>query len=283
MDYKKLFFPIGGGEELEERIYGALLIGKYFNSHLEVFQSQAQPSQIMQIDENLPSTILKELNAVAYARQEENMYIHKTIFEKEVSKIGNKISNTPIDGVATAQIVVGSGYRSKLIEDESKFCDLVIVASPPKGRLTATFETTITKSGKPALMFPRIMKEFSTEKIIIGWNNSPESSRAVSQAVPILKKAKKVHIVTSIEFMKDINQITKLQEYLECHGIKTTYEIVKTTRTPGQALLNQANEGGYDLIVAGAFGRHKGLRELMFGGTTEYMLRNTTLPIFMAH
>ena len=282
MIYKKLFFPIGGGDELKERIHGALLIGKHFKAHVEIFQSLAQPSQIMQIDDNLPATILKELNAVAYARQEENMYIHQSIFEDEIKKVGNTISKTPRDEESTAAIVVGNGYRSKLIEEESKFCDLVIVASPPKGRITATFETTITKSGKPALMFPRVMKKFSTKKIIIGWNNSPEVSRAVSQAIPILKNAEKVHIVTSIEYMKDINQIVKLQGYLSCHGIKSSYEIVKTTRTPGQALLNNANDGDFDLIIAGAFG-HKGLRELMFGGTTKYILENTKIPIFMSH
>ena len=131
-------------------------------------------------------------------------------------------------------------------------------------------------------MFPRVMTKFSSDKIIIGWNNSPEVSRAVSQAIPILKNAKKVHIVTSIEYMKDINQIVKLQGYLSCHGIKSSYEIVKTTRTPGQALLNNANDGDFDLIIAGAFG-HKGLRELMFGGTTKYILENTKIPIFMSH
>lgn len=46
MIYKKMFFPIGGGEELEERLYGAFLIAKYFNTHLEVLQSYFRPHKI---------------------------------------------------------------------------------------------------------------------------------------------------------------------------------------------------------------------------------------------
>jgi len=282
MPYNKLFFPIGGGEELKHRIHGALLIGKYFNSHLEIFKSEAKPSQIMRIDENLPPTILKELNAIVKERQSQDLISHETFFNQEALQLDVTISKQGIQGKATAQILTGSGYRSKLIEQASKYCDLVIVASPPKGKITATFETTITKSGKPALMFPRKMRTFNTNKIVIGWNNSAQVARAVSLAIPIMKKAKKVHIITSKEYTKDISNIKKLQEYLSCHDIKTTYELVKTTTTPGQALLNHATKGAYDLIIAGAFG-HKGLKELMFGGTTKYLLKNTTIPVFMSH
>lgn len=274
MEYKKLFFPIGGGEELRGRIHGALLIAKYFNSNIEIFKSQAKPSQIMKFDDSLPENVLKELNAMAKDKLESDLDIHETIFKEELKKVGND--------KATAQITSGEGYRSKLIEQESKFCDLVVVSTPHNNRITATFETTITKSGKPALMFPREMKEFKTDNILIGWNNSPEASRAVTAAIPLMKKAKKVHIISSKEFTKKTNQIEKLQSYLATHGIETSFELVKTTKKPGQALLNNAKEGNFDLIVAGAFG-HKGFKDLMFGGTTKYMLEHTNIPIFMAH
>ena len=282
MQYKKIFFPIGGGDELRQRIHGALMIAKYFNAHIEIFKSQAKPSQIMQIDENLPQTILKELNAIAKDQQEKDLTKHEQIFKEEIEKIGNISSSTPQKDISTAEIITGDGYRSKLIEQESKYCDLVIVASPHNGRITATFETTITKSGKPALMFPREMTSFKTDKILIGWNNSPEAARAVSEAIPIMQHAKEVHIVTSKEYLPEESQMKKLQSYLLAHGISTSYDVVETTKTPGEALLNNAQKGNYDLIVAGAFG-HRGLKELMFGGTTKYILEHSNLPIFMAH
>jgi nucleotide-binding universal stress UspA family protein len=282
MEYKRLFFPIGGGGELRGRIHGALLISKYFNTHLEIFKAQAKPSKIMQFDGTLPSNVLKELNAMAKDRLEEDLTIHETIFKEELEIVDVTKSQKRIEGTASANIITGEGYRSKLIEQESKYCDLVLLSSPHDGRITATFETTITHSGKPALMFPREMKSFSTDKILIGWNNSPEVSRAVSEAIPILKRAKEINIITSKEYTKDISNITKLQDYLEDHGIKTSYEIVQTTSTPGEALLYNARKGKYDLIVAGAFG-HRKLKELMFGGTTKYMLEHTDIPVFMAH
>ena len=282
MTYNKLFFPIGGGEELRTRIHGALLIGKYFKSHLEVFKSEAKPSQIMKIDESLPPSILKELNAMVKDRQAEDLVIHETLFKEEAQLLGVELSSKRVKGVATAEVITGSGYRSKLIAQESKYCDLVVVASPPNGKITATFETTVTQSGNPAIMFPRKMDKFSTENVVIGWNNSPEAARAISLAIPIMQSAKKVLIVTAKEYLTDSSQIDKLVAYLACNDIDASYEIVTTTRIPGQALLNKATEGKFDLIVAGAFGQ-KGIKEIMFGCTTKYILEHTTIPVFMSN
>lgn len=279
MNYNKIFFPIGGGNELKERIHGALLIGKFFNSHLEMLKAEIKPSKILKVDNHLSPSLLKELNAMLKNKQLKELTYNEKILEEEAKALDIKLSNRRIKGEPTAEIITGQGFRSKLIEEESKYCDLVIVAAPPKGKLTATFETTITKSGKPALMFPREMKSFSTDKILIGWNNSPEIARAVAFAIPLMKKAKIVHIVTSKEYSKDIE---KLQSFLLCHDIETHCEEVKTTKVPGEALLNYAKNGKYDLIVAGAFG-HKGFKELMFGGTTKYLLKNTHIPVFMSH
>jgi len=174
------------------------------------------------------------------------------------------------------------GLRSALVEQESKFCDLVIAAAPPAGLTTATFETAALKSGKPVLMFPRVLKDFSTESIIIGWNNSTEASRAVTSSMEFLKQAKKVHIVTSKEYVQDLVVMENLLVYLKEHNINATYELIKTTRIAGQALLNAATNGNFDMIIAGAYG-HKGLKELMFGGATRHLLENTTIPIFMSH
>lgn len=281
MELKKIFFPIGGGDELKERIHGALLIGKYFNCHVEIFKSQAKPSKLMEFDDSLPKTVLKELNAMAKDKLKEDLYMHETIFNAEIKKIGNIKSDIYIKNTASARIITGDGYRSKLIEQESKYCDLVVVSSPHNGRITATFEATVTESGKPALMFPREMKKFSIKNIIIGWNNSPEVARAVSEAIPFMKDAKKVHIITTKEYTKDVDQIHKLQEYLLIHGITTTYEIVKTTKTPGEALFNNAKKGNFDLIIAGAFG-DRGIKEFMLGGITKYILEHSNIPVFMA-
>jgi len=274
MIYKKLFFPVGGGEELEERLYGAFLIAKYFGVELEVLQSRLKSIIEMTDSMRLPKDIQKSIDEVLETQYKEKDEEFKTLVNKVINEVS--IDENLID------VKIKEGIRSNLIEQSSKFCDLVIAAAPPSGITTATFETAVLKSGKSVLMFPRVMKKFSFDSVIIGWNNSPEVSRALTSSIEILKLAKKVKIVSSLEYVKDESQLEEIVTYLALHGITASYEIVETTRIPGQGLLNAALDGNFDLIVAGAFG-HKGLKELMFGGTTRYLLENSTLPVFLSH
>lgn len=283
MIYKKMFFPIGGGDELKERLFAALLIAKYFDANLEILRCIHDTGKQMYKNLGISAQVIKEIDEVIAIRtKEESIEFENAI--KEIAEIaGMEISTTPIPNKVHALLTVKEGNRSFLVEEESKFCDIVIAAAPPSGIATATFETSVLKSGKPVLMFPRKMKTFNTKSILIGWNNTVESSRAITSAIELLKLAEKVEIVSSDEYSGvDMHKIEQLIEYLKFHGINATYKIVETTRIPGEALLNAALDGNFDLIVAGAYG-HKGLRELMFGGATRYLLEHSTLPIFMSH
>lgn len=274
MNYKKLFFPIGGGEELEERLYGAFLIADKFNTKLEVLKCMKETNSNIYKSYAIPQNIVREIDKIIVAEYEDENKDFTAIFKKVINE--SNIDN------ALVNLKIKRGLRSFLVEEESKFCDLVIASAPPLGISTATFETSVLKSGKPVLMFPRIMKTFSMNSVIIGWNNSIEASRALSSSIEILKQAQKVHIVSSLEYVKEPQIMQNLVDYLLEHEIDVSYEIVKTTRIPGQALLNAALDGNFDLIVAGAYG-HKGLKELMFGGATRYLLENSSLPVFMSH
>ncbi|OUR74773.1 hypothetical protein A9Q76_00225 [Arcobacter sp. 31_11_sub10_T18] len=282
MYYKKLFFPIGGGEELEERLYGALLIAKKFNIKLDVLKSSLKDSDKLYKRYGIPEDITNEIDEILDMKYKEENNGFMQLFEQVAKDLEVKISRDDKENNSLVKVKILEGLRSTLVEQESKFCDLVIAAAPPAGLATATFETAVLKSGKPVLLFPRILRKFSTDSIIIGWNNSTEASRSLTSSIELLKQAKRVHIVSSTEYIKDSKVIESLITYLKEHDINASYDIIKTTRIPGQALLNAAQDGNFDLIVAGAYG-HKGLKELMFGGATRYLLENTTIPIFMSH
>jgi nucleotide-binding universal stress UspA family protein len=282
MNYKKMFFPIGGGNELEERIYGALLVAKYFKINLEILKCGFKFNLNIYKNLSIPEELFNKIEEVVDKKHKDEDLEFKELFEKKVKEVDIKISENPLDSEASVYLKAKKGLRSNIIEQESKFCDLVVAAAPPLGVTTSTFETAVLKSGKSVLMIPRTMKIFSTKSVIIGWNNSAEASRALTTSIDILKEAQRVHIVSSEEYVRESNMINDLLNYLKSHNIVATYEIVKTTRIPGQALLNAALDGNFDLIVAGAYG-HRGLKEMMFGGGTRYLLENSTLPIFMSH
>ena len=282
MNFKKMFFPIGGGDELKERLYGAMLVAEYFKVHLEIFKCESNPNSRIPIHMNLPKKIEKEISAVLETQKIEEFKSFYEIFTKTSEEVGIQISDSFVENKSSVCVKSKEGFRSTLVEEYSKYCDIVIAAAPPSGVSTATFEAAVLKSGKAVIMIPRVLKKFDTKTIIIGWNNSVEASRSVTSSIEILKEADKVHIVSSHEYTQDDAKLDNLIQYLKHHHIDASHEITETTNIAGETLLNAALNGNFDLIVAGAYG-HKGFKELMFGGGTKFLLENSSLPVFMSH
>lgn len=279
---KKLFFPIGGGLNFEERIYGALVVAKQLNAHIKFIAFQMDLGLVYDMQmvmkggavfNAFKDTMLAELNDEKQKNQD--------IFESLCKKVDIKISDKNIANETTAEFETKQGVRSKMVEFESKYCDLLVVACPPNGDITATFEAAVMKSGKSSIVIPRELKEFKADNILIAWSGTINISRAVTQAMFLLKQAKRVHIISTSKYLSVApNAKENLLEYLAFHGVNATFEEVVPTNTPGEALLNNAVKGNFDMVIASSSGEN-GLKEMSLGGTTKYFLQNTKIPVFM--
>jgi nucleotide-binding universal stress UspA family protein len=280
---KKMLFPVGGGDELEARIYGALLVAKSLNTHLEVLVSEANVRSGVPSGMVLPNEIVSRLENVQLENLKTVMDTHRKIFDRCCNELGIVESETPLKDQATAHVTMAVGVRSTMVAQQTKFCDMVIAAAPQKGVATATFEAAVLESGKPVMVIPRALKEFKADEIIIGWNNSPEVARAVSMAIPFMQKAKRVQIVSSKAYTtENLTRIRDLRAYLAMHDIDATFELIETTFVPGEAILKAAHDGGFNMVVAGAYCK-KGLKEMMLGGSSRYLLEHTTVPALVSH
>ncbi|PSM51943.1 putative universal stress protein UspA [Campylobacter blaseri] len=283
MNVKKIFFPIGGGEELRERIHGALLVNKYFGSHMSILAFQLDPETVYNVRMTLRGGILMD-EFIETAKEELKIEQEKNIqiAKEEAEKVGITFTENQHEP-SSAFLRNDIGTRSQLVEKYSKYCDLVVAAVPPNGAITGTFEAAVIKSGKPAIVIPRKLKSFKADKILLSLTGSTSSARALTNAIPFLKEAKEVHCITAHHYLEeDIDETRgRIKNYLSMHGIDPTFEVVKTEgKIPGQALLDSAKEHNADLIVAG-MAENNGFREIFLGGTSKYFLQNTTIPVLM--
>ena len=53
------------------------------------------------------------------------------------------------------------------------------------------------------------------------------------------------------------------------------------TGPPHQRIVDVMRDGGFDLLFIGAYG-HSRIIEMVLGSTTEYVLRNSGAPVFLA-
>ena len=283
MKYKKLLFPIGAGEDIEPRIYGALKVAQWLNTHMEILTCQLDPSVVYNMKMTLRGGVLfeeflKSAKTELAVEHEEN----EKIFNKICSELGIKVTSDVIEDVCTANFTIHSGKRSAIVEQESKFCDLVVAAVPLDGKITGTFEAAVIKSGKNAIVIPRKMREFKADNILVSWTGTTQNARAITGAIDLLKKAKSVQCITSKASLGENTELSlkKLEEYFKVHGISATFDVIATTTIPGEALLKAANDRNIDLIVAGRHGEN-GLMEMVLGGTSRFFLQHTHIPVFL--
>jgi nucleotide-binding universal stress UspA family protein len=142
-------------------------------------------------------------------------------------------------------------------------------------------------SGVPALVIPYASTSQKTgDNALVAWNGSVEATRAVHNAVPMLKRAKTVKITiinpSSLPDLLDDPPGTYLTRYLARHNVTADVLTSTTDGNVGDALLELAATQGSDYLVMGCYG-HSRFREILLGGATRRVLDATPVPALMSH
>ena len=168
--------------------------------------------------------------------------------------------------------------------------DLSVVPQPTEddaGWGGSLVEAVLFGTGRPVLIVPYVQQGAPRfERVLVAWDGSKEAARAVHDALPILRHAKDVEVLTlHTERHRPENLIpgADLAAHLARHRLTVTARTTDATEIGlAEAMLSHAADNGSDVIVMGGYA-HSRLRHLVFGGATSGILRSMTVPILMAH
>ncbi len=120
--------------------------------------------------------------------------------------------------------------------------------------------------------------------IALGWKEAPEAARALAAALPLLRQATTVFLLGIAEKQAaSRHAFEDLARQLTWHGIDARITMVtEAPRPAAPELLQLAADSKADLLVLGGFG-HSHSRELLFGGVTQAVINDGTLPVFLMH
>ncbi len=173
--------------------------------------------------------------------------------------------------------------------DLARLHDVVVMPAPElDGSNRELVESVIFDTGRPTLLLPS-RGEFKPlqrlDTVLVAWDYGREAARALGDALPILARARKVHIL-SVLGEKGLNTSctpSDLQTYLTAHQVN--YFLEERVRTEGaisDLITNTALELDADMIVMGAYS-HTRVRERILGGVTSDILANLPMPVFLSH
>jgi nucleotide-binding universal stress UspA family protein len=171
---------------------------------------------------------------------------------------------------------------------ESRAADLLVCFSRRTSSLFSDAEEgeLVLKSGRPLLVVPGGAKWRSPKRILIGWKDSRESRRAVRDALPFLRRARKVNIVEIVEGDENPKaaeaRLRDVVSWLKAHSVEALPQVVTPRKDAIVAFAGAVREFNPDWIVAGAYG-HSRLGEWIFGGMTRHLLMQSDRPALLSH
>jgi nucleotide-binding universal stress UspA family protein len=148
-------------------------------------------------------------------------------------------------------------------------------------------EGVLFDSGRHILLVPEEERaKTSFDRILIAWNGSRESARAVAEAMPYLYKAQEVLLVVVGDDRPTEQRATlgtDAVRHLKHHGVDAALHRVKAREGDvGARLMAEAVRHKADLIVMGGYG-HSRLREWILGGVTYNLMHEAAVRLLMAH
>ena len=184
-------------------------------------------------------------------------------------------------------------YRSAFADRlaiHGRYADAVIIGQPDDDSASVIQDPgdTLLACGAPVIVAPYIGAPPTTaERVMIAWNASRESARAVRDAMPLLEQAKAVDVVC---FQPKSSQTghgdlpgADIALHLTRHDIKVDVEVIEGKDIDvGNAILSHLADRGSDFLVMGGYG-HSRMREFILGGATRTILQSMTVPVLMAH
>ena len=180
------------------------------------------------------------------------------------------------------------GDPIRLMIRHGRYADLVMLPRESAGWKEAAaylMGEMVMGMGRPVLIVPSAGR-FTTigGRVLVAWNGSREATRAVHDALPILRRADSV-IVLSVNPPDAASHMpgADISAHLAAHGVTVTAQrSIAPDIEVGDVLLNAVADEGADLLVMGAYG-HTRLRELVLGGVSRHILMHMTVPVLMSH
>jgi len=173
---------------------------------------------------------------------------------------------------------------------ESRFHDVVVLAGGPEraGRLPdGAIGSVVMGAGRPVLLASEETTAKPIKTIAVAWKTGAEAARALTAAMPLLAQADRIDVLSANENDSEadscVHRADRIVQQLRWHGLNAHGRfVVPEGRSVPDAILETAKNGNADLLVMGAYG-HSRMRETIFGGFTQRILRGAAIPVLLFH
>lgn len=286
MSYRTILMPILGNETDDHMVRAVLDLAKVLGSHVNaLYVTPDTVDVIAQINRELPTRVIEDLIYAARHAAKLDLATAHAVLGTAAKSAGLAVQVTPGTSGAVA-LQVREGALTDVVTEEALLSDLVVFEHPAQCAskdMREALESVLLFSRRPLLLVPHHVHAIAGTKAAIGWDGSVAAAHAISAAIPLLKRAASIEILTVTSGGIDIESMKRLQNFLRLHGLNATERAIDPgPLQTGPALLDAAQKADAGLLVVGGYG-HSRVREFVLGGVTRHIFANVSIPVLMAH
>jgi nucleotide-binding universal stress UspA family protein len=254
----------------------ALGLAGAFEAHLEAL--------VLELDVITPKC--------AYGRQiaaEERARVRRR--NEEVNVIADALRTTAKERSVDIYVITDRSHihsTPEIATDHARLADVAVAGVCDEGLLSERMvaEALIFQSGRPVIIVPADHEAACrVERIVVAWDFSRVAARALSDALPLLRRAGEVTLVCFGDDKDFSSSLTPedVVAALRRRDVEASFRQMKRgSRHIGEAINAAAAESQADLLVMGGFG-HSRVRDFVLGGATRSVLSAPRLPSLISH
>lgn len=286
-EFKTILVPVGDPACAAAPLEAAFALAATFGAHVVGLHVRTDPtSAVPLVGEGMSGAMVEEMMNVAEKQAAERAAKARALFDDAVARHGAAMVSAPPTAGVSAQWEDVTGREEEAVAWRGRLSDLVVMGRPEEGAempSLLTLNAALMESGKPLLLAPPQVRATLGRRIAVAWNGSAEAGRAVAFALPMMKRAEAVTILSLAEDDRTVSAPAgELAAFLAWHGIAAQCTVVHAGPHAGAVLLDQCRTGNADLLVMGAY-THSRLRQLILGGVTRHVLNHADLACLLCH
>jgi len=171
-------------------------------------------------------------------------------------------------------------FPTRFIVRQARASDIIVVGEAARGGLADPFvqvnpSDLVMQVGRPLLVVPEACGWLDLRSVLVAWKDTAEARRAVSDALPLLRKASEVTIVEIVEDEADRAaaqlRVEDVAAWLSRHGVQASQQVPGPFSDAATQLERVASDVGAGVVIAGAYG-HSRLSEWILGGVTRQLI-----------
>jgi nucleotide-binding universal stress UspA family protein len=174
----------------------------------------------------------------------------------------------------------------------ARHADIAVLGGSSKGKRNSSIDAIFTEllmdSGRPVLLIPAGSEPvLPAKRILIAWQPTCESTRALHDAMPFLHTSDSIDVLVIDPKIDDRHHGEQpgadIATHLARHGLNVRVVVQpRMDKKTGETILEYAKQTDAQLIVAGGYS-HSRFREQMMGGVTRSLSQNLTIPVLFSH